>query len=312
MFAIGNLICGFAQSEWVLIFGRLMAGIGGGGLMAIGTFVLSDVVPLRRRGLWQGLANIFFGTGSGIGGLFGGWINDTLGWRAAFFIQIPVTLAAIIMVFLTIKIPVVETSDKSKFRRIDFLGAISLFMTLVLGLLALSSGGNFVPWTHPLVLVSAPLSLVSFVIFLITELKYAAEPMIPIPLLYDRSVAGACLTNSLMSMSRFALLFYLPVFLQVQGYSPTQTGLRLLPGSIAVAIASMGSGIIVRLTGTYYKLGLSGQVINLAGMGMVAAFTLATPAWPPYVAFFLVNIGFGTMLTSTILAILSSTEQKNQ
>lgn len=312
LFAIGNLICGFAQSEWVFIVGRLIAGIGGGGLMAIGTFIMSDAVPLRRRGLWQGLGNVIFGTGSGIGGFLGGWINDTLGWRAAFFIQIPWTLATIVVVIFTVKIPIVESSGKSKLARVDFMGAISLFSTLVLGLLALSSGGNFVPWTHPLVLVSAALSLVSFAIFIFAELKYASEPIIPIPLLYDRSVAGACLTNSLMSMSRFAMLFYLPVFLQVQGYSPTQTGLRLLPGSIAVAIASMGGGIIVRMTGRYHKLGLSGQVINLAGMGMIAAFTLTTPAWPPYVAFFLVNIGFGAMLTATILAILSSTEQKNQ
>lgn len=312
VFGIGNLICGFAESEWVLIAGRLVAGIGGGGIMAIATFVLSDLVPLRRRGVWQGWGNISFGLGSGIGGFVGGWINDTLGWRAAFFIQTPITLAAMIIVFFTINIPIIDTGVKSKFKRIDFLGAISLFSTLILGLLALSSGGNLVPWTHPLVLVSAPLSLLSFVVFIITELKFAAEPIIPIPLLWDRSVAGACLTNSFMSMARFALLFYLPVFLQVQGYSPTQTGLRLLPGSIATALSSMGSGLIVKWTGRYFKLGIVGQALNILGMGMIATFVLSTPAWPPYVAFVLASIGFGAMLTMTILAILSSTEQKHQ
>ena len=86
-FAAGNLICGLATSEGVMIFGRIVAGMGGGGLTAISTFVGSDLVPLRRRGVWQGFGNICFGVGAGLGGVFGGWINDTWGWRKAFLIQ---------------------------------------------------------------------------------------------------------------------------------------------------------------------------------------------------------------------------------
>lgn len=86
-FAAGNLICGLATTEWVMIFGRIIAGMGGGGLTAISTFVGSDLVPLRRRGVWQGFGNICFGVGAGLGGVFGGWINDTWGWRKAFLIQ---------------------------------------------------------------------------------------------------------------------------------------------------------------------------------------------------------------------------------
>lgn len=86
-FAAGNLICGLAASEGVMIFGRVIAGMGGGGLTAISTFVGSDLIPLRRRGVWQGLGNISYGVGAGLGGVFGGWINDTWGWRKAFLIQ---------------------------------------------------------------------------------------------------------------------------------------------------------------------------------------------------------------------------------
>ena len=86
-FAAGNLICGLATSERVMIFGRVVAGMGGGGLNAISTFVASDLIPLRRRGVWQGFGNISFGLGSSLGGVFGGWINDTWGWRKAFLIQ---------------------------------------------------------------------------------------------------------------------------------------------------------------------------------------------------------------------------------
>ena len=86
-FAAGNLICGLATSESVMILGRVVAGMGGGGLNAISTFVASDLIPLRRRGVWQGFGNISFGLGASLGGVFGGWINDTWGWRKAFLIQ---------------------------------------------------------------------------------------------------------------------------------------------------------------------------------------------------------------------------------
>lgn len=61
LFALGNLICGLARTEWVMIFGRVIAGIGGGGLNVISTFLASDIIPLRRRGLWQGFGNVLFG-----------------------------------------------------------------------------------------------------------------------------------------------------------------------------------------------------------------------------------------------------------
>ena len=70
-----------------MILGRVVAGIGGGGLGAISTFVGSDLIPLRRRGVWQGFGNICFGVGASVGGVLGGWINDTWGWRNAFLIQ---------------------------------------------------------------------------------------------------------------------------------------------------------------------------------------------------------------------------------
>ncbi|PQE17010.1 MFS multidrug transporter protein [Rutstroemia sp. NJR-2017a BBW] len=314
IFSLGNLMCALAQSEWVLICGRLVAGIGGGGIAAISTFVLSDLVPVRRRGVWQGIGNIFFGAGSGLGGYFGGWLNDYINWRAAFWIQIPFTVLATILIFFTVNIPITnsDTSKSSKIRQIDFLGASTLFASLTLLLLALSSGGNIVPWLHPLVLTSLPLSLLFLLAFVLTELKVAAQPIIPVNLLWDWTIAGACLTNFFSSMSRFALLFYLPVYLQIQGYSPSETGLRLVPGSFAAALASLVSGVVIRSTGRYYRLGVSSQVIYFVGMSTIVAFNLKTPAWIPFVSFSVTNIGFGAMVSATIVAILAVADQKNQ
>lgn len=112
--------------------------------MAISTFVGSDLVPLRKRGLVQGLGNVCFGTGAGLGGLFGGWINDHYGWRWAFLVQVPLILISGVVVFFVVDVPA-KVSTKSKLSRVDFLGAFTLTLTLVLLLLGLNSGGNLVP-----------------------------------------------------------------------------------------------------------------------------------------------------------------------
>ena len=99
-FAAGNLICGLATDKYIMILGRVVAGIGGGGLMAISTFLGSDLVPLRRRGIVQGIGNICYGSGAMLGGVFGGFVNDRteMGWRLAFFILVPPSLVSAVLV----------------------------------------------------------------------------------------------------------------------------------------------------------------------------------------------------------------------
>jgi len=311
-FAAGNLICGLAKEEWVIILGRIVAGIGGGCLNTIATFVASDLVPLRKRGLWQGIGNIAFGLGSGLGGVFGGWIADVWTWRWAFLIQVPFIIISGCVVFFTVKIPVKET-NKSRIKRVDFLGAFTLVVTLVLLLLGLNSGGNIVPWNHPLVYVSIPLSFISLLLFIYIEDQVAAEPIIPVRLLLNRTVAAACLTNWFTTMAIFSYMYYGPIYFQVRGYSATAAGARLIPSSIGSSIGSLGAGLIMRATGRYYILNMGIEAtFVLSGALLVAVMNLYTPAWPPFVIFFLGGVGYGGMLTVTLLALISAVDHKYQ
>ncbi|KAJ9667266.1 hypothetical protein H2201_002467 [Coniosporium apollinis] len=311
-FAAGNLICGLAKSEWVIIFGRVVAGMGGGGLFAISTFVASDLVPLRKRGLWQGFGNICFGLGSGLGGVFGGWINDVWGWRVAFLVQVPFVVVSGILICFTVHIPVKE-KNVSRIKRVDFLGAFTLVVTLVLLLLGLNSGGNVVSWTHPLVLTSLPLSAVFLLIFIYVEDGVASEPIIPVRLLLNRTVASACLTNWFTTMSVFALLYYGPIYFQVRGLSTTGAGARLIPQSVGAAVGSLGSGLIMRATGRYWLLNAITEGILVLSFALVAAtFDLNTPAVPPFIYFFLGGLGYGGMLTVTLLALISAVDHEHQ
>jgi MFS family permease len=311
LFAAGNLICGLAKSEWSMIAGRVVAGMGGGGLMAISTFVSSDLVPLRKRGFVQGLGNLFYGAGSGLGGVFGGWVNDTWGWRVAFLSQVPLVAVSGILVYFTVNIPP-KISSKSNLARVDFLGVFTLLLTLVLLLLGLNSGGNIVPWTHPLVLTTLPLSLLSLLGFIYIELHLAAEPVIPVRLLVNRTVAAACLANWFLAMAVFMLTFYIPLFFQIAGLSTTASGMRLIPQSVGASIGSLGAGLIMNYTGKYKLLGIGVIASFVLGAALLTTMTFDTPPGPAFVYLFLTGLGYGGMLTVMLLATISAVSHDHQ
>ncbi|KAI5461467.1 MFS multidrug transporter [Mariannaea sp. PMI_226] len=311
-FAAGNLICGLAKDESVMILGRVVAGIGGGGLMSISTFLASDLIPLRKRGVAQGIGNICYGSGAMLGGVFGGLLNDhtKLGWRLAFLVQVPPSILSAIAVAILVRVPP-KQSDKSYLARIDFLGVFFTATFLILLLLGLNSGGNLVPWTHPLPLTTIPLSILTFMAFLFWESR-VTQPIIPVRLLLDRTVLSACLTNLLCTMVIMAGLFYVPLYLQVLGRSATAAGVQLLPSPIGISVGSLSAGFIMTKTGRYITLGISSLVFLVAGVVLLSVQGRHSPFWLASVAFFFAGTGYGGMLTTTLLACIAAVDHSQQ
>ena len=312
-FCAGNLICGFANGEAMVILGRVFAGLGSGGMNGIPLFIASDLVPLRRRGIWQGFNNIWFGLGSGLGGVFGGLMNDSLGWRWAFIVLVPLTAISAALVGGFVILPTKEldkAETEEKWRRIDFPGAFALVSAIVILLVGLNAGGNTVPWFHPLVLVTLPLSAALFLVFVYIEANYAMEPIIPVKLLLNQTVMAACLTNWFFTMSQISLTFYAPIYFQAQGMSAFDAGIRLIPTSVGAAAGGITCGIIMRAVGKYYVLNLVIQVLFLLPLGLTSTFDLDTPQWYPFVLFFFTGFAYAGMLTVTVTALIAAVDQK--
>lgn len=132
-----------------------------------------------------------------LGGVLGGFINDSSswGWRLAFLIQVPIVVASGLLVWYLVDVPP-KNSNKSVLARIDFGGSFLTVGFLVLILLGLNAGGNLVPWTDPLVLTSIPLGVVMLITLIWWESR-AKQPIIPVRLLLHRTVLTACITNFL-------------------------------------------------------------------------------------------------------------------
>jgi MFS family permease len=314
-FCIGTLICGLAPNAATIIVGRVIAGIGGGGLTCIGTFVTSDLIPLRRRGIWQGWGNLVFGAGMGSGGLIGGLFADNLSWRWAFLFQIPFILVSTVLVWIYVDIPV-NPSTKPSLRRIDFAGAITLVFSLVLLLIGLNTGGNQLPWSHPLIITSLALSaffLATF-IYLETHPTLIPEPMIPVSLIIrSRTVFFSYAANWFGTMAVFLSLYYIPLYLQsVLALSSTRAGLRVIPFAAALSPGSLITGWFMRKTGKYYTYHVLALSVLVLGSALTCTFTTNSPAWTTFVYVIPLGYGYGAMLTVTLVAMISAVEHAQQ
>jgi len=169
----------------------------------------TDLVPLRDVAVWRSYANIAATTGRSLGGPIGGYLTDEIGWRwsvlflcfafpsdsenhRTFYGQCPPTLLALSLVAWKLEIPSLATASTqsalSKLRRVDFLGAIFLSISIVCGLLVLDLGGQRMPWTDPKILLLLGASVMTLNIFVLVEAAWAKEPIFPLRLLLNRDV----------------------------------------------------------------------------------------------------------------------------
>lgn len=308
-----------------------MAGIGGGGLTALSTITLSDLVPLRKRGVLQGFGNIMFGSGAALGGIFGGFANAHLGWRWAFLLQLPLIVLSTLAIQFLLVLPSKEHDYESDdddatldgeaevareerlLARVDFAGAATLVAALLVFLFAVSIGGNQVPWSHPLVIVSLPLSMLILASWVYIELYVAKEPIIPVQLLKDPTIFGAAFCNWFMTMSVYSLLFFIPLyFVAVRDTSETTAGSSLVTNFVGVAVGSFGSGIYMRSTGKYYKIAMLSAGIYILGTGMICTLTPDTPMLIVWMYTFLPGAGYGSLLTVTLIALIAAVPHEYQ
>ena len=313
IFCLGNIICACAKTKELFVLGRGVAGLGGGSLTPIFVIITADLVPLRRRGVWQGFGNVAFSVGASIGAPLGGIVNDTLGWRWAFWLQAPPTILAVILI--TIFPPPHKKDDsetaKSKFGRIDWAGGAMLTSGLVLLLLGLNAAGNTLPWQHPLVISSMVASMILLVAFLHIE-RFVKEPIVPVTLLTKRTVICSYFANWLTTMSRLGLFFYSPIFFLAQGYSTTQLGLVFLPSLLAIGVGSLGTGLLSRYTGDYYFINAFHGAVFVASMVVTVTFSQKSSLWAPCVIFCFIGGSYAGILNTTMLALTATVEQKEQ
>ncbi|KAF7354015.1 Mfs multidrug transporter [Mycena venus] len=315
IFALGCLCCGFARTMPELILARGVAGIGGGGMSTVVSIIMSDVVPLRSRGTWQGILNIIYSAGSASGAPLGGFLSDTIGWRWGFLSQVPLVVLAFISVSFALHLPHPDTSDfKTKLKRVDFSGALSLVLCVFFLLFGLDRGGN-IAWDDKYTIGTLSTFAIFFALFVSIELAWAKEPFAPRRIIAHRSLIGAYMVNFFALMSSFCMLFHVSLFYQaVLGKSPSEVGFWLLPVVVAGVIGSLGGGLFIQATGRYYWVTFCAYITMFIAMLCVVleAGIVATSAIGVTVAFFFASLGNAVGVTTSLIALISNAGPADQ
>ncbi|RUO96319.1 major facilitator superfamily [Jimgerdemannia flammicorona] len=229
-FLVGCAVCASASNFATVVAGRVISGIGGGGILAMTLVLISDVVPMKQRAKFQGISAAVFGLSSAIGPVLGGVLTDSLGWRWIFWINLPFGAVSLVTVAMLLRLPKVHGSLQQKLYRIDYAGITLMGACTTFLLLAINYGGNEYTWDSPFVISCFWASLVCFIGFLYVEHHEAIEPVIPLRLFRNRWVVAVCLGNFMVAWVMFSQMLYLPLLFQVvYGDSPTVSGEKLVP-----------------------------------------------------------------------------------
>ncbi|KAG9317195.1 vacuolar amino acid permease [Chiua virens] len=321
----GTIACGLAPSMETLILARAIAGMGGGGVMTglwmarfhsfqqahlfqVTSVAITDLVPLKHRGLYQGMTNILYGLGSGLGGPIGGWINDTWGWRAAFVLQAPLLLISFVLVALKVNIKLPDTvaneSMSSKLSRLDFLGSSTLVVSVASMLSAFSiKTTEELPWSHPLIWGLFVLSGISGVAFVYVEARWAPYPVMPLRLVTQRTPLAVSLANFLASMTAFSMLYNVPLYFSaVRLSSSTNAGKR---NNVPLSIAWM------RRTGKLYSITLGSAALCVLASVLVASWSEKTSTQHLWLDIVPQGFGMASLITTTLVAMIATVHKED-
>jgi len=321
-FAVGCLLCATASNVNWLILGRFISGIGGGGLTSLTTITTSDLIPLKSRGVYQGLTNVFFGLGTAVGGVIGGLFADhpTLGgWRGAFFVQVPLTLISTSSIFCFLKLPkaspglgVSGNDITKKLKLIDWLGSVTLVTFLMMFLTGASFGGKELPYEGWGFISLSISTVIAFFSFIYIEIK-AKNPVLPLDFLKIRTVTGVSLSNFFVCVSAFTTYYYVPVYYtSVFHLNSTEIGSRFTPNFFSSIVGSLGAGLYMRKTGKYQKLLIASGILMVWGTYRIVRLSPQYTVFEQYILFITPGIGMSVIITATLLALIAAVPHEHQ
>jgi EmrB/QacA subfamily drug resistance transporter len=289
IYMAGSLMCALAPSMLVLIIGRALHGLGGGGLSSLGMVVLGDVAAPKDRGRYYSYFSLVYTTSGACGPALGGFFAEYLHWSVIFWINLPMGCAALITTWTLLRrLPRYERPH-----RLDFLGAALIMTASTAFMLGLSMGGVRYPWlSAPIIGLFAAALIVagSFVLRLAT----APEPLIPLSMLRDPVARCGIAANGLGWGAIMGLNVFLPMFLQsVLGLSASAAGLALMVFMVAVNLSAAVAGQTVGRQRRYKIMPMIGL-----GLAIVAVLIMAIEVKDLTTLRFelllsLVGIGFG-------------------
>lgn len=323
LFALGSGIAGGAYNATMLIAGRVVQGVGAGGINVLLDIVCCDLVPLRERGKYLGLMFSWSGLAAALGPPVGGALAET-NWRWIFWMNLPVCGLALmaLLFFMRVKTGGLDPSAFSaqsseqpgpskgrqimaRLKQLDYLGNGIFTLSMIALLFGLVEGGSVHPWSSWRIILPLVLGVVGWIVFHIQQ-HFAAQPSVPTRLFANRTSATGYLLTFLSSILVQALAYFLPIYFQaVKGTTILASGVNFLPMAIGTLIFAVVAGILLSHLGRYRLLHAVSLALSALAFGLLTRLDADTPkvvwAWYELVG----SMGSGLIMSVLLPAIMA-------
>jgi len=303
LFLVGSALCGLSQNMTQLILFRAVQGLGGGGLVVTTQAVVGDIVPPRDRGRYQGIFGAVFGLASIAGPLLGGYFTTHLSWRWIFYINLPVGIAALVVLAATL-----PSLSRRAVRSIDYAGAGLLAVMLSSITLISDLGGTAYPWSSSLILGLMAVTILSLVMFVIVERK-VTEPVLPLRLFRQQTFVITSAVGLIVGFALFGSVTYFPLFLQVvKAVSPTGSGMEMIPMMGGMLVTSIASGQLISRTGHYKMFPVLGTAVMTIGLFFLSRLAPQTSEATASLLMLVLGVGLGMVMQVLVIAVQNAVE----
>ena len=309
LFCVGSLLAGSAQSPNTLIAYRTIQGVGMGAQMALVQVTIASIISPRERGKYNGYMGAVMAVATVSGPLIGGLIVDTpwLGWRWTYWSAIPFSLIAIWVLHRRLVVP--PTARRKP--KVDYAGSALIVLSVTLLLLWLSFAGTYFEWASFQSAAMVGGAVLGGVVFVLVE-RRAAEPVVPLWILTERTTALSIVASFSVGIIMFAAPVFLGQYFQIgRGYGPATAGLLMVPMMLGVFLSSTIAGRLVSRKGTWKRYVIAGLSVQAVGVGLMATVGASTPLWLVGGYLALMGIGQGASMQNLVLAVQNTVPLKD-
>ncbi|KAF3032921.1 hypothetical protein E8E12_003845 [Didymella heteroderae] len=306
IFLVGSVICAVSVNAPMLVGGRAVQGLGGGGVNCLVYVCVSDLFTIRNRTFYLGLVGAVWAVASALGPVLGGVFAENLNWRWCFYINLPIVSLAIILLYFTLHLHNPRTPLLAGIRSIDWMGTFTILAATILLLVGLQTGGT-TSYTSPVVIVFLILGSLAYLVFPITqwrEDKNGGTPIMPLRIFRDTSnlsALGVCAFDALVFNS---VAYFVPLYFQiVAGQTPSATGVLMLALAIPLTIISFASGFVIEKTGRFMDWLQAGLLFTTAGIGALINLTETFDLGKAVGFLVLIGVGFGPTFHTPLIAL---------
>ncbi|KAL4977769.1 major facilitator superfamily domain-containing protein [Aspergillus desertorum] len=312
LFFVSSIICATAVDMAMLIVGRSLQGVAGGGLIQLILITISDLFSVRLRSLFMGLMECTWTVAGALGPVLGGVFTESISWRWIFWINLPVCGTAFVLLILFLDVHNPRTSMLDGIKAVDWLGSLSILAISVMILLGLDFGGDTFPWDSPRVICLIVFGSLMSIAFIYSEKRLAKYPLMPLHIFKSRSNIACFLVDFTHGFAFLGAEYYLPLYFQsAKEASPFHSGLLILPFILTESFTSLAVGILIHRTGRYQEVIWLGMALVLLGTGLFIDYNTSTPLGKIVGYQIISGFGCGLLFFPPLLALQSNIPTKD-